>query len=219
MPIAEDDFRHDLASKPHARESMFHCLGLPSEGLVICTYTWVEAASRAGYLFVVAGERDERHATGSLDGVEVGAADFGDWRVGELSLRHTRALETAELAVELDGVSFRVTYEALHPPFSYRENRDGCPPYAADDRFEQACRVRGALSLNGREIAIDTTGQRDHSWGRRDWATFQDWKWISAQAGPDLAVNLMVSHARGETTPTTATCSATVSSRRSSKPA
>jgi hypothetical protein len=111
----------------------------------------------------------------------------------------TDPLRTAELAVELEGVSFRVSYEAMHPPFSYRENRDGCPPYAADDRFEQACRVQGVLSLNGREVPIDTTGQRDHSWGRRDWATFQDWKWISAQAGPELAVNVMVSHARGET--------------------
>jgi hypothetical protein len=59
--------------------------------------------------------------------------------------------------------------------------------------------VQGVLSLNGREVPIDTTGQRDHSWGRRDWATFQDWKWISAQAGHELAVNVMVSHARGET--------------------
>lgn len=94
----------------------------------------------------------------------------------------------------------RVTYEALHPAFSYRENPDGCPSYIADDRFEQSCRVVGTLSLHGREISIDTTGQRDHSWGTRDWATFQDWKWISAQAGPDLAVNLMLAHGRGETT-------------------
>jgi hypothetical protein len=33
----------------------------------------------------------------------------------------TDPLRTAELAVELEGVSFRVSHEAMHPPFSYRE--------------------------------------------------------------------------------------------------
>jgi hypothetical protein len=200
MPDPGDDLRHKLAPSPHARESMFHTVPLAHGRLVVCTYTWVGADDRASYLFVVAGEGDERHAAGELHGVDVGAADFDDWQVGALSLRHTKPLMTAELAVELDGVSFRATYDAMHPAISYRTNRDGCPAYNADDRFEQSCWVQGTLSLHGREITIDTTGQRDHSWGTRDWATFQDWKWISAQAGPALAVNLMLAHARGETT-------------------
>lgn len=179
---------------------MFHTLALPQDGLAVCVYTWVDPEDRAGYLFAVAGDNDKRHAFDTKDGVCVGAADFADWHVGALSLRHSDPLRKAEIAVELDGVSFRATYEAIHPAFSYSENRDGCPPYAADERFEQACRVRGTLTLNDREIQIDTTGQRDHSWGRRDWPTFQDWKWLSAQAEQDLAVNVMVSHARGETT-------------------
>jgi hypothetical protein len=179
---------------------MFHTIPLTREGLAVCIYTWVGADNRAGYLFVVAGDDDERHATGALDGVDVGAADFDHWRVGELTLRHTEPLQTAELAVDLDDASLRVTYEAMHPAFSYRSNPDGVPRYIAENRFEQACRVRGTLSLRGREIEIETTGQRDHSWGTRGWATFQDWKWISAQAGPGLAVNLMLPHARGETT-------------------
>lgn len=200
MPVPADDFRHALPPVPHARESMFHTMPLPDEGLVVCVYTWVGADNRAGYLFVVAGDDEEPAILARLDDVDMRSHDFDDWRVGGLTLRHSDPLTTAEVVVEESAVRFSGTFQALHPAFSYRSNRDGCPAYIADDRFEQACRVLGTLSLNGREIAIDGTGQRDHSWGTRDWATFQDWKWISAQAGPDLAVNLMLPHARGVTT-------------------
>jgi hypothetical protein len=200
MPLKTDDLRHVLTPGPHARESLFYSLLLPDEQLMVFTYTWVGHDNRAGHLFGVAGESNERHAISAVDGVDVGERDFDDWAVGGVQVRHVDLLRRAELAVELEGVSFHASYEGVHETFSYLDNQDGCPSFVADDRFEQSCRVRGTLTLAGREIAFDTTGHRDHSWGTRDWDTFQDWKWISAQAGPDLGLNLLLMHARGETT-------------------
>lgn len=196
-----DDLRHPGAiSAPHGRESLFHNLLLPEHGLILFVYTWVDAEDRAGYMFTVVGEDDERRCFFADDGVPVGAQDFDDWTVEGLTLRHTDLLQTAELAFAGDGVEFAATFTAIHDAFSYTGNADGCPTFIATDRFEQAGRMRGTLVLDGERIDFDATAQRDHSWGQRDWAAIQDWKWLSAQASDALALNVMLIHARGETT-------------------
>jgi hypothetical protein len=215
----KDDLRHRLAPGPHARESLFYNVLLPDEGLMIFVYTWVDAESRAGHLFAVVGDNDERLAFSAVDGVPVGDRDFDDWAVGGMWLRHTDLLRTASLGFSgpagrsagrsadgpadgpADGtggaeVSLRATFTGAHEAFDYASNEDGCPAFIADNRFEQSARVTGELVLAGRRIPFDTTGHRDHSWGTRDWDTLQDWKWVSAQAGG----NVMQLHARGETT-------------------
>ena len=200
MLTPADDLRHALAAGPHARESLFYSLLLPDEGLMVFTYTWVGCDNRAGYMFVVAEENGERRAFDAIDGIDIGDADFSDWAVGGLTLRHVDPLERVELDVSLEGVRFSARYDGTHDAFSYLDNEDGCPTFIADDRFEQSCRVVGTLELDGRTIEFDTTGHRDHSWGTRDWDTLQDWRWVSGQAGPGLGLNLLAVHARGHDT-------------------
>ena len=202
---ASDDLRHDLPAGPHARESLYYDIVLPDEKLLIFFYTWVDGENRAGHLFAVVGEGDEKLAFHSGDGVDVGCvgspgADFDDWSVEGLSVRHTELLQRAELGFEASDVTFEAVVEGLHPAFDYQSNADGCPSFVATNRFEQSLRVRGTLRVAGREIAIDGTAHRDHSWGERDWDSIQDWKWLSAQAGEDVVLNAMQIHGRGETT-------------------
>ncbi|HEY1974073.1 MAG TPA: hypothetical protein VGH89_39410 [Pseudonocardia sp.] len=200
----EDDLRHRLAPGPHARESLFHNVLLPDEGLMVFVYTWVDAESRAGHLFAVVGDNNERLAFSAADGVPVGAGDFDDWRPGGVWLRHTDPLRVAQFGAEAGRDAGRATlraeFTATHEAFDYARNADGCPGFIADNRFEQSGRVTGELTLNGRTIPFDTTGHRDHSWGTRDWDAIQDWKWVSAQVGSDIGINVMQLHARGETT-------------------
>jgi hypothetical protein len=195
-----DDLRHAIGTGAHARESLFYGVMLPEEGLMVFVYTWVGGDDRAGHLFVVAGADDERLAFSASDGEPMDGADFGDWTVGGLHVAHADPLRRCELAFAGEDVSFTATFTGLHDAFSYLDNADGCPSTIADDRFEQSCRVTGTLVLGDREIAIDTTGHRDHSWGTRDWDAIQDWKWISGQAPGGTAFNLMVLHLRGDTT-------------------
>ena len=45
-------------------------------------------------------------------------------------------------------------------------------------RYEIPCRVTGQVTVDGQRIDVDWVGQRDHSWGQRDWWAF-DWCWLA----------------------------------------
>ena len=43
-------------------------------------------------------------------------------------------------------------------------------------RYEIPCQVTGSITVDGEELRLDGPGQRDHSWGVRDWWSF-GWCW------------------------------------------
>jgi hypothetical protein len=211
----KDDLRHALRPGPFARESLFYDLVLPEERLLVFTYTWVDSADRVGHLFAVVTGDDQRLAVSAAEGVDAVGRDFDDWRVdgadGSVWVRHHDLLTAASYGASAPGARLDVEFTGIHEPFDYLRNDDGCPPFVADNRFEQAARVTGTLELGPadgrsadaprrRRIAVDATGHRDHSWGTRDWDTIQDWKWVSAQVDDSLAVHVMEIHGRGRTT-------------------
>jgi hypothetical protein len=54
---------------------------------------------------------------------------------------------------------------------------DGIPyAWRASTRYEIPCRVSGAVRIGEEEIPFSGPGQRDHSWGARDWWAV-DWMW------------------------------------------
>lgn len=54
---------------------------------------------------------------------------------------------------------------------------DGTPyAWRASTRYEIPCRVTGTVEVDGEVITFDGPGQRDHSWGSRDWWA-NDWMW------------------------------------------
>ncbi len=58
---------------------------------------------------------------------------------------------------------------------------DGTPyHYDLTTRYEVPCLVRGEVTVGGTTMAVDGHGQRDHSWGVRDWWAF-GWCWASAR--------------------------------------
>ena len=52
-------------------------------------------------------------------------------------------------------------------------------PYPGVDRYEVPCRVSGEVLVGAERIEVDGVGQRDHSWGVRDWWAY-GWCWSSA---------------------------------------
>jgi hypothetical protein len=50
--------------------------------------------------------------------------------------------------------------------------------YEATTRYEQSAWVTGEMTIGDEMIAVDCPGQRDHSWGVRDWWLFP-WNWTS----------------------------------------
>jgi hypothetical protein len=68
------------------------------------------------------------------------------------------------------AVSLDLTWEGVAAPFMY----------TATTRFEQSAWVTGQVTIGGERIDVHCPGQRDHSWGVRDWWQF-GWVWCSGR--------------------------------------
>ena len=67
-------------------------------------------------------------------------------------------------------VAMELTWSPLAPPY----------PYPGMTRYEVASTVRGHVEVDGEVLRLDGDGERDHSWGHRDWWAFP-WMWTWAR--------------------------------------
>ena len=63
-------------------------------------------------------------------------------------------------------IAFDLVWETDGVPYQWRQST----------RYEIPCRVSGVIRVGEEEIAFAGPGQRDHSWGARDWFAV-DWMW------------------------------------------
>lgn len=63
-------------------------------------------------------------------------------------------------------LAFDLVWETLGEPYSYR----------VATRYEIPCRISGTVDIHGETINVNGVGQRDHSWGPRDWWS-AEWMW------------------------------------------
>jgi hypothetical protein len=67
---------------------------------------------------------------------------------------------------------------------------DGVPyHYDLTTRYEIPCLVSGTVTVDGETFTVDGQGQRDHSWGVRDWWAF-GWCWCSLRLDDGTRVHL-----------------------------
>ena len=67
---------------------------------------------------------------------------------------------------------------------------DGVPyHYDLTTRYEIPCLVTGTVAIGGETFTVDGQGQRDHSWGVRDWWAF-GWCWCSVRLDDGTRVHL-----------------------------
>lgn len=202
MPASQlqqrDDLRHPPASGEKGRDSLFFSVMLPEHDLGLHVYTWVDERGRAGRLLAVWGPDPKPVAFEVVTDVAMGDADFDDWRVEGLEIRHPEPLRTAELRYAGKRMTLACDFAGTHDAFDYAQNAIGCPQWMAINRIEQTGHVRGELRLGGRVIDLDHPAHRDHSWGHRDWKVPQHWKWVAAQTPSGAGLNLFQWVAKGE---------------------
>jgi hypothetical protein len=71
-------------------------------------------------------------------------------------------------------VAFDLEWETAGTPYHY----------GATTRYEIPCAVHGTIDVGREHIELDGYGQRDHSWGVRDWWQF-GWVWTSGRLDDD----------------------------------
>lgn len=125
--------------------------------------------------------------------------ELDDVAVTGLHIKRLEPLRTFQLTfADGEGTDFRLTFTGIHSAFDYARSAAGCRSTVATNRFEQAGRLEGTLRLAGQTIPVLGFGQRDHSWGVRDWDLIQHYKWFAVQAGERSAVHLLRTIIRGE---------------------
>jgi hypothetical protein len=74
---------------------------------------------------------------------------------------------------------------------------DGAPyHYLVTTRYEIPCTVAGELTVGDEAITVHSHGQRDHSWGVRDWWAF-GWCWAAARLDDGTRLHLADIHIPG----------------------
>lgn len=185
-----DDGRHVLGSDPLARESLVFTLQLPEEKIAGWVYPRVGNDGKAAGIFAAFGDGVPGGAIYEVfhDIAVPDSMNFTHWQVNGVDLTLTNPLRTAHVKYASKRLAYDFTFDAIHPAYSYDSHPDRCPQYFADNRFEQSGRIKGTITIDGRAIPFDALGQRDHSWGTRNWGVNYHYKWFHATT-PDSAVH------------------------------
>lgn len=106
----------------------------------------------------------------------------------------TVGLEAFGLAMDDPTEVYRTGRGDLEPlGFDLEWETEGTPfPYAITPRYEISCRVHGEILVGQDRIDFDGWGQRDHSWGVRDWWAF-DWCWNAGRLDDGTAFHSFAS--------------------------
>lgn len=195
-----DDLRHRARDGGKARDSLFWQIIMPEHDVGFQCYLYLTGEGKAGFNLILWGKERKPYVLELVQGDVPDTMDFDDFRLAGLHVRQPADRRTARITFESEKVRLDYSFEAIHAPFSYRSNPDGLPSWFADNRLEQSGRVRGFIAWEGKRIALDHIGHRDHSWGVRHWQVPQHWKWLVSYT-PDggRIVNAWLWIAKGDT--------------------
>jgi hypothetical protein len=171
-------------------------LGLYPNRQVAWWTTWIVWPDRPGVC-----SADYRAPVPPGDGLvseaSIGPDDTADQRI-EMEL--VRPLESFRLAASAPAhfidppeavyTSGEQTGPAARLELDLTWTTDGVPyHYDLTTRYEIPCLVTGTVAIGGETFTVDGQGQRDHSWGVRDWWAF-GWCWCSVRLDDGTRVHL-----------------------------
>lgn len=113
-----------------------------------------------------------------------------EWRLEYKGvMRHAQGSE-----IRRQDTSFDLTYRSINKTFNYRQcasvDRDVAFQVSAAEHTEQLGRIEGTAVIDGKTVSLSGLGERDHSWGMRDWAAPSVWVWLSCQFSETRAFNV-----------------------------
>ena len=115
--------------------------------------------------------------------------DDKKWR-----LEFSGELPKATKEGEKENVTFSLDFTALNNVYDYRESISGdkerIAASVAQEHLKQVGKYTGKLTMGNRVYDVTGLGERDHSWGIREWSAPRMWVWITAQFDENFAFNL-----------------------------
>ena len=194
---ASDELRHPNDDDINWRESLYFNLADPTNEMGVWLYLWVlpNQEKKTGMLaafyhginerfdILKAAQESPGHRLVEPDGrwaycvtqefPELVDSDFDDISVGGLSLKRLDPLKAYSISYSDDaGTALSLDAEFLTIPWDYTDGVYPAQDWVAANRYHRSWRAQGTLQLGTDTYRIDTTGDSDHSWGRRDGAEF-----------------------------------------------
>lgn len=190
----EDEELHPIGGEQHWQESYYFCWADPQQDYFGLT--------RIGFRF------NENEMDGLVVTIRNGQPEFA---YPAVNLKHKGSWDDQRAAdgLRTKGLIYKMEeplkkwrlilkgrnamdleWTAYTPAFDYHEAGSDLPPNVAGHHYEQSGRVEGWTRFKGKEREVHGLGQRDKSWGVRDWAKVEGWNWISAWYGEDLSFNI-----------------------------
>jgi hypothetical protein len=201
MITAEDELLHEIGAAEHWQESFYFNWADPMHD--------VFGLARIGFRF------HQERVDGLILTIRDGKPEFcypavsvkqkrpwsdQDPRSGMRARGFTVTMEEPlqRWRIKLEGRHrMDLLFEAETPAFDY--NAAGkVADEMAGEHFEQSGRVTGFTEFKGTRLAIDARGQRDKSWGVRDWPALQGWNWITGLFDDGFSFNATESFQHGE---------------------
>jgi hypothetical protein len=190
-PAADDEGRHPPGEEPLWNESWY--FDWVADGGALGGYVRLGLYPNLGVAWYTAFVTGADRPTDAVVDLEAPLPEEGSLRtqtdaiaadhVSEQALERFRVLCTAtgerhdDPAALLRGetgdpsqVEFNLTWETDGEPYQYR----------VATRYEIPCRVSGKVVVDGERHEVQGTGQRDHSWGLRDWWAM-NWCWMAGR--------------------------------------
>lgn len=113
-----------------------------------------------------------------------------DARAGALKFEMAEPFKRWRIKLVSGKNAVDLLFDAFTPPYDYNAQKESLPEEVAAEHYEQSGFVDGVIRVRGKEIILKGTGQRDHSWGVRDWGGLDSWRWITAQFGDAFSFNV-----------------------------
>lgn len=193
--LAGDEELHPVGADPHWQESFYFNWADPrgeAFGLARIGYRFNEQRVDGVLLTMRKGRPEYVYAPVNLrldtDPTQLRASE--GFRSRGLCFRMEEPLRRWQILLDSEaGDKGALTWTAFTPMFSFHGEGAAKASMVAQQHVEQSGTIEGYLELHGRRQEIRGYGQRDKSWGPRDWASIKGWNWIAAQFGEDLSFN------------------------------
>lgn len=92
------------------------------------------------------------------------------------------------------SAEFSLEFEAMNKMFDYRScvdaKKEELSKSVVSEHLEQFGSVKGTLSVGDTSYNISGLGERDHSWGIREWTAPKMWIWLTCQFSENEALNV-----------------------------
>lgn len=202
MITLQDERLHQPGTDPDWQESFYFNWATTDESAFGLTRIgWNPSTGKADALVLTMRDGKAEQVWASV-GTELDPAHIGrpledGLEVGDLTYTLLEAGRSWRIQL---GERLDLTWTATTPLVDFHEGFPG-DTHDVQHHFEQSGTVTGTALVDGVIVTIDGVGQRDKSWGVREWNGIEGWDWIAGQFGTDLSFNATSTDINGTRTP------------------